>query len=56
MNSEEAVQPNTQEDRTPETEQQAPREWIEPTFERMTLKEAMSGGGLYYYDGPYTYS
>ena len=56
MNYEEAVQPNTQEDRTPETEQQAPREWIEPTFERMTLKEAMSGGGFYYYDGPYTYS
>ena len=56
MNYEEAVQPNTQEDRAPETEQQPPREWVEPTFERMTLKEAMTGAGFYNYDGPYTYS
>ncbi len=57
MKKEEVVQPNTRNDRTPETEPQPPREWIEPTFERMTLKEATTGGYYYGYpDGYYGFS
>ena len=40
-----------------EAEPQTQLEWIEPSFERMTLKEAMSGGpSIAAYDGLDFYS
>jgi hypothetical protein len=32
------------------------REWVEPTFERMTLKEAMTGTGKFTYSDGITYA
>ncbi len=58
MNPIEPIEQETQTESPQEKPEQAPREWIEPTFERMTLKEAMTStpGPNAYTDLPYDYS
>lgn len=42
MNPIEPIEQEPQANQLQENQERAPREWIEPSFERMTLKEALS--------------
>ncbi len=52
--SQELIQPNEQNNSS--VEQAPQREWVEPTFERLTLKDAMAGFSGFGYDGALSYS
>jgi hypothetical protein len=56
MEHNESTQQNPQPDQLQDAQPQEPREWQEPAFERMTLKQALTGTfSPYQFDGFYNY-